>query len=201
MTHLPAFLRTTRSGARTSRPYAVIGAAIVLTLGVGGAGFAAGLVTSDDIKDDTVASIDVKNGTLKQKDLAATTVENLMPRVIISRKGPGSYLTEDPTTGFHTMTVPEGRWLVSVTATAFPGLVEGTPFASCLLKAPDWSSGTTTTTIASPDAYASLATQITVSAGGDTLVSLECSGENAGVNRVTITAVEAGSITIVADPS
>jgi hypothetical protein len=80
-------------------------------------------VTGADIKDGTVTSADIKNQTLKLRDLAPATVQGLSrgPRVIISGKGPGSYLPEPPAdTTFHSMTVPQGTWLVSVTATVFP---------------------------------------------------------------------------------
>ena len=175
---------------------AVIGAAVVLTLGAAGGGYAAGMITGGDIKDGTVASPDVKDDSLKLKDLAPGTVDNLAPRVIISRKGPGSYLPDSgDNTMFHTMSVPQGEWLVSVTATTFPQVFGDPAIVLCNLTAPNSSSGQTSATIDSD--YAALATQITVnanlSAGAD--VSFECSGDNAGVNEVTITALEVSKIT------
>jgi hypothetical protein len=173
---------------------AVIGAAVVLTLGVGGGSFAAAMITGADIKDGTVTSADIKNQSLRLRDLAPGTVA---PRVLISRKGPGSYLPDPPAdTVFHSMTVPAGRWLVSVTATAFPHDFNGpNAMAQCSLKAPGSSTGRTTTTIDGGNDYAALATQITVDTLADTSVSFECTGVNSGVNQVTITAVEVSSIT------
>ncbi len=175
---------------------AVIGAAVVLTLGAAGGGYAAGMITGGDIKDGTVASPDVKDDSLKLKDLAPGTIDNLAPRVVISRKGPGSYLpASGDNTVFHTMSVPRGEWLVSVTATAFPQAFGDPAIVLCSLRAPGSSIGQTSASIDSD--YAALATQITVNVNtsADVAASFECSGDNAGVNEVTITALEVSKIT------
>jgi hypothetical protein len=174
---------------------AVIGAAVVLTLGASAGGFAAGMITGRDIVDGTVASVDVKNQTLKLRDLAPRTISGLAPRVIISRKGSGSYLTDDSSTVFHTMTVPAGKWLVTVTATAFPDGGVEEPWVNCFLDAPAATAGQTTTSIAGDDFYAALGTQIAFTAFASAEVSFECAGDNAGVNEVTLTAVEVSKIT------
>lgn len=174
---------------------AVIGATVVLTLGASAGGFAAATITGRDIVDGTVASADVKNQTLKLRDLDPTTISGLAPRVIISRKGPGSYLTDDPSTVFHTMTVPAGRWLVTVTATAFPDNGVENPWVDCILDADGTAPSRTTTSIAGDNFYAALSTQIAFTAFASAEVSFECGGDNAGVNEVTLTAVEASRIT------
>jgi hypothetical protein len=181
---------------------AVVVASVVLTLGIGGGSFALGKITGADIKDGTVTSADIKNQTLKLKDLAPATVKGLSqgPRVIISGKGPGSYLPEPPAdTTFHSMTVPKGTWLVSVTATVFPhdfsSLV--TPDAQCHLKTADSSSLLARVGFTEDDGYVNLATQMTVDVSSAISVGLVCNGANFGVNNVTITAIEAGSVTDV----
>jgi hypothetical protein len=47
------------------------------------------------------------------------------------------------------------------------------------------------------DGYVDLATQMTVDVSSATSVGLVCNGANFGVNNVTITAIEAGSVTDV----
>lgn len=59
------------SRLRKPTPALVVAAAAVAIAGTGGA-VAAGLVTSAQIKNDTIQGIDVKNGTLKPRDLAAS---------------------------------------------------------------------------------------------------------------------------------
>jgi hypothetical protein len=174
---------------------AVIGAAVVLTLGVGGGAYAVGTISGADIINGTVTTADVKDQTLKLNDLAPAAADSLAPRVVLSRKGPGAYLVGEGLNVFHTMTVPRGKWLVSVTATAFPDDEAGTPVADCLLQADGSSAGHTATTPAVGFGYESLATQITVNQGANTEVTFSCTGVNAGVNNVTITAVEVSRIT------
>jgi hypothetical protein len=85
------------------------GCSLSRTRGTGGGGYAAGMITGGDIRDGTVASPDVKDESLKLKDLAHDSADNLAPRVVISRKGPGSYLPDSgEDTVFHTMSVPRG---------------------------------------------------------------------------------------------
>lgn len=50
--------------------YANVTATAALVVALGGTSYAAGLITSAQIKNNTVASIDVKDRTLKTKDLA-----------------------------------------------------------------------------------------------------------------------------------
>ena len=54
-----------------SRAGIVLGATAILALSAGGGAVAAGLVTSADIKDETIRSIDIQNGAVKQHDLSA----------------------------------------------------------------------------------------------------------------------------------
>lgn len=63
--------------ALNSRVVAVGVGATALALLAGGAGFAAGQINSGDIKDNSVRSVDVKDGNLKLKDLSEWTKKNL----------------------------------------------------------------------------------------------------------------------------
>ncbi|HWM74955.1 MAG TPA: hypothetical protein VNQ53_14500 [Nocardioides sp.] len=60
-----------------SRVVAVGAGAAVLALLAGGAGYAAGEITSKDIENDTIRSGDVKDGALKLRDLSGWTQESL----------------------------------------------------------------------------------------------------------------------------
>lgn len=182
---------------RTS-PYAVLGAATLLVLGAAGGGYAAGKITGADIKDGTVTTADVKDHTLKSKDLAAATAEALAPRLKFSHQGPGLYLPDDQTeTVVQSLTVPEGRWLVTVSATAFPHDFSSdvVPWISCDLEAPDNGIARTNTTVADPDEYANLGTQLVVLAGSKRDVTFTCFGVNVGINQITLTALEVGEVT------
>lgn len=186
----------------------VVIAAVVLTLGVGAGSYAAGAITGGDIKNGTVTSADikndnltsgdVKNGTLQLRDLGSAAVDDLRqgPRVIVSSKGAGSYLPDVPAdTTFHSMTVPKGTWLVSVTATVFRHDGLSTPDALCNLRTADESGLLARVSFTPDDGYVSLASQMVVHASGQTSVGLVCNGNNFGVNQVTLTAVEAGRVT------
>jgi hypothetical protein len=64
--------------ALNSRIVAVGAGAAVLAVLAGGVGFAAGEINSKDIKNNSVRSGDIKDGTLKLKDLSSWTKKNLM---------------------------------------------------------------------------------------------------------------------------
>jgi hypothetical protein len=63
--------------ALNSRVVAVGVGASALALLAGGAGFAAGQIDSGDIENNSVRSVDVKNGDLKLKDMSDWTLKNL----------------------------------------------------------------------------------------------------------------------------
>ncbi|MFC5178630.1 hypothetical protein [Nocardioides taihuensis] len=198
------------SSIRT-RTTAVLGAAALLVVGAAGGGYAAGKITGKDIKDGTVTSADVKDGTLKSadvkdgslgvRDLSPATAEDLAPRLVYSRTGDGIYLPDDDSnTLVQSLALPEGRWLVTVSATAFPHVFSNdpqVPWISCELEAPDNGFARTNTTVALPGEYASLGTQLVVLAASDRDATFTCHGHNVGINQVTMTGVEVGAVTEV----
>jgi hypothetical protein len=60
-----------------SRAGIVLGATTILALSAGSGAVAAGLVTSDDIKDETIRSVDIKDGGVKEHDLGAGVTSRL----------------------------------------------------------------------------------------------------------------------------
>lgn len=198
-----------------SRTTAVLAAAALVVVGAAGGGYAAAQITGKDIKDGTVTSADVKDGTLTRADvkdnsLTGTDVKDgtldaqdfselgaqeLAPRLVVSTKGPGTYLADGGgLTLMHSMSLPSGSWLVTVNATAFPGNGSGDPYVDCILAAQGNGSAGTTASIAGGNFYTHLGAQLAV-ISFDTEVTFSCVGNNAGVNRVAFTAVEVGQIT------
>jgi hypothetical protein len=68
-----------------SRMAAVGAGATVLALLAGGAGYAAGQIDSRDIKNNSVRSVDVKNGTLTKNDLNRSVLAGTATRAQITR--------------------------------------------------------------------------------------------------------------------
>ena len=65
-------------GIRRHITYANVASTLALVLALGGAtAYAAGFITSQDIKDGTIRSVDVRNHTLGKKDLSAKAIRAL----------------------------------------------------------------------------------------------------------------------------
>jgi hypothetical protein len=164
-------------------------------LGVGGVTYASGQITGADIKDGTVTSADVQNHTLKLRDFSAGATSGLVG----PSGGSSAFKAEDTalTGSFATvlsLPLPAGNYVASVNGTVFEA-TNGATFADCELTASGTTAfGESATTIPAGGNYASVAAQAAFTAGADTTLTFSCWGTNAGINKVTITAIRVGRL-------
>ena len=180
--------------------YAVVAAALVLAVGAGGAGYAAGLVTGADIKDGTITSADVRNGSLAYADLQGSAVQRVRPSAYTTTNSEGTALTEAPV-AVVTLTLPPGRYTVSATGNVFL-TGEGAGDAQCYVQAKrSLGDGGGATTVPAGSTYATLDTQAVVNLSQRRKVALSCTGSAAGISQVLMTAVQVSTVFVDGVPN
>lgn len=189
--------------------YAVVVAAVVLVVGMGGVTYAAVQITGADIKDGTIKTADIHDNTLRSADIRDSTLR-LRDFSSTAKAGlKGDTGAQGPSdayaitkTGDTTLTdsfatvlsldLPAGHYVASVTAIAFEA-TNGPTFADCVLQ--DGSGfGESAVTIPAGGTYASVAAQAVFSSGSDSTLTFQCLGSNAGINKVVLTAISVGAL-------
>jgi hypothetical protein len=181
--------------------YLVAGSVLVLVAGLGGATYAAAQITGADIKDGTVTTADVHNHTLKFKDLSNAATLRLKGNT--GARGPSdayavSHTDDVDLTGTFTTVVsldlPAGLYVASVTGTLFEASASDVAFGDCVLQDGSALGQSAATLPAGGQQYATLAAQVVLNTADASTLDFNCSGTNAGVNTIVLTAVRVGAL-------
>jgi hypothetical protein len=163
----------------TRSSYATVASTAALVLALGGTSYAAGLISSADIKDGTIQTKDLN----PQARIATKAVHN----------DSGTTMDAQSKTVLST-NVKAGKYLVLAKVQAFASTTS--PYVSCWITGPN---GTTLDQgywyLSGQFGYGEVTNQAVFSANGLTTVQLNCSGANAAVYNKKLSVTRMASVT------